>query len=604
MISLRRISSFCILMLFVASCGPAPRRDLTDFERQTDMYWLFSQFEQNYAPLEYKQKLWGFDYEQHKQATLTKSQKSQASSNDDFYLEAHAFVAKFADAHTRAQLTPASLPARARIAYLGFSGLRKGDGFVVTDFLPTYKLDPNSLAQYPIKKNDIVLSIDGKDLKQAYQDDLKRYMNLGNEEANFTAFFGTLFQRTSLYSPMPKELTAEIKVKRGEDEFVYNLPWVTKDLYVFNDEQNKAINKNKPAANTADIKVDSLKAFHLKCFDQRGLFSYRQCPEARNFVRNHAEFNFWDTFKRPQMKMNWKVSAVDSDGKIVSAATDPLKALKTKRYVPADAIFIPQSATYPAYMTRQKDENDQYHLVGVINLDTFSPSTGEAEVLKEFKATLKSFKNMGVTKLVIDTVDNGGGSLILGMGLAQYLSAQQIAMPSMQFRLSETWIDQFERDSLFGLNDTTKELNLRVFQALRDDQTQGEWLSRKFKATALTTKAFEVNKDLKDHKFETVLLINETCASMCDIFAGILQDNGLAKVMGVQSMGAGGNVVMHGVAPNTGLLVSQTESLIIRSNGEYLENNGVKPDLPFSTNESAVNKYDLVVKEAFKQILK
>lgn len=595
----------CIL-LFLVACGPTPRRDLTDFERQTDMYWLFSQFEHNYAPLEYKQNLWQFDYEQHKQATLTKAQKSQSSTNDDFYLAAHAFVAKFADAHTRAQLTPASLPARARIAYLGFTGLRKGDGFVVTDFLPTYKLDPNSLAQFPIKKNDVILSIDGKDLKQAYLDDLKTYMNLGNEEANFTAFFGTLFQRTSLYAPMPTELTAEIKVKRGEDEYVYHLPWVTKDLYVFNDEQNKAINKDKPAtANTSeDIQIDSVKAFHMKCFDQRGLFSYRQCPEARNFLRNHAEFNFWDTFKRPEMKMQWQVSSTDSEGKIVSAVTDPLKGLKEKRYVPADAIFIPQSATFPAYITRQKDENDQYHIVGVIYLDTFSPSTGEPEVLKEFKATLKSFKNMGIKKLVIDTVDNGGGSLILGMGLAQYLSAQPIDMPSMQFRLSETWIDQFERDSLFGLNDTTKELNLRVFQALRDDQDRGDWLSRKFKATALTTKAFEVNKDLKDHSFETVLLINETCASMCDIFAGILQDNGLAKVMGVQSMGAGGNVVMHGVAPNTGLLVSQTESLIVRSNGEYLENNGVKPDIPFTTNESAVTKYDAVVKEAFKQVLK
>lgn len=600
MTSINRLAGLLVL-LFLVSCGPTPRRDLSDFERQTDMYWLFSQFEQHYAPLEYKEKLWQFDYEVHKQNTLNKAQKSQAASNDDFYLQAHAFVAKFADAHTRAQLTPASLPARAKVAYLGFSGLRKGDNFIVTDFLPTYKADPASLTQFPIKKSDQILSIDGKDLKTFFKDELKTYKNLGNEEANYTAFFGSIFQRTSLYEPLPSEGFAELKVKRGEDELLITLPWVTKDLYVFNQEQNEALKKANPTSTPA---ANQAQAFHLKCFDQRGLFSYKLCPEAQSFLRNHAEFNFWNTFKRPQIDLQWQVSPVSAEGKITGEVSDPLKGLKEKRFVPTDAIFVQQSATYPAYITRQKDENDQYHLIGVIYLDTFSPAGAEADVLKEFKATLKAFKGLGVSKLIIDTVDNGGGSLILGMGLAQNLSAQPIAMPSMKFRLSETWIDQFERDSLFGLNDSTKELNLRIFSALRDDQTKGEWLSRSFKATSLTSAQMELNKDLKDHSFKTVLLVNETCASMCDIFAGILQDNQMATVMGVQTMGAGGNVVMHGVAPNSGLLVSQTESLIVRSNGEYLENNGVKPDVPFVTNESADTKYDKVLQAAYKQVLK
>lgn len=593
-----------LALLFFVSCGPAPRRELSDFERQTDLYWLFSQFEQNYAPLEYKQQLWQFDYELHKANTLTKSQKSQALSNEDFYLQAHAFVAKFADAHTSAQLTPASLPARAKVAYLGFSGLRKGDGFIVTDFLPTYKVDPNSLLQFPIKLNDVVLEIDGKSLKEYYTDHLKTYKNLGNEEANYTAFFATLFRRSSLYEPMPKEVEVELKVKRGEDELIITLPWVKKDLYVFNQEQNDALKIIAPVTPTTAGGVDQRLAFHLKCFDQRGLFSYKQCPEAKSFLRNHAEFSFWNTFKRPQNNLEWIISPVSVDGKITTEVVDPLKALKEKRFVPTDAIFVQHSGAYPAYLTRQKDANDQYFLIGVIHLDTFSPAGAEKDVIKEFKDTLKAFKGLGVTKLIIDTVNNGGGSLTLGMGLAQSLSSQKIEMPSMQFRLSESWLDSFERESLFGLNDTTKQINLGIFNALQDDFSKGDWLSRSFKATSLMSTALELNNDLKDHQFETLLLVNEICASMCDIFAGILQDNKLAKVMGVQTMGAGGNVVMHGVAPNSGLLVSQTESLIIRSNGEFLENNGVKPDVEFVTNTSADTKFDKVLQAAFLEVLK
>ncbi len=70
---------------------------------------------------------------------------------------------------------------------------------------------------------------------------------------------------------------------------------------------------------------------------------------------------------------------------------------------------------------------------------------------------------------------------------------------------------------------------------------------------------------------------------MCDIFASVFKDNKLGAIVGSQTMGAGGNVVMHGVAPVSKAIVMQTESLVVDANGKYLENRGVVPDVAMDT---------------------
>ncbi|MBC7692157.1 MAG: hypothetical protein H7222_10335 [Methylotenera sp.] len=145
--------------------------------------------------------------------------------------------------------------------------------------------------------------------------------------------------------------------------------------------------------------------------------------------------------------------------------------------------------------------------VGYILVDTFSPAGDSAAVQKEFKATLKSMQMFGVENLIIDTLNNGRGSLILGMEMAQALSSDKI-----------------------------------------------------------------------------VLLVNEMCASMCDILAD--------------------NVVGHenDQAPSSHLALLQIESLMIRKDGTYLENNGVTPDVAITVDESSSNKYEAVRKLALKVV--
>jgi C-terminal processing protease CtpA/Prc len=97
---------------------------------------------------------------------------------------------------------------------------------------------------------------------------------------------------------------------------------------------------------------------------------------------------------------------------------------------------------------------------------------------------------------------------------------------------------------------------------------------------------------------------------MCDIFAGILQDNKMATIVGSRTMGAGGNVVSHNQSPNAHLDLRQTESLMVRKHPDadqgpsYIENFGITPEVEIGTFDMAKNKYQDAVSKAFELVLK
>ena len=65
------------------SCGPV-NAPLTVEERKSEMNWLITQIEANYAPLQYKQELLKFKWEDRKQEFLKRSEKEM--TNDEYTL--------------------------------------------------------------------------------------------------------------------------------------------------------------------------------------------------------------------------------------------------------------------------------------------------------------------------------------------------------------------------------------------------------------------------------------------------------------------------------------------------------------------------------------
>jgi hypothetical protein len=352
----------------------------------------------------------------------------------------------------------------------------------------------------------------------------------------------------------------------------------------------------------------------------RGFDGSLQLPSTdwERLIPGSKNYHFLNTFYVPDLVESWTSDVkLDDQGEIVKTNATALEKLKKQRYIPPGARLITGlNAAFPAYITEEKSPNSSgTRLVGTIYLQTFSPAGSEANVIKEFKNTLETLQFYRVNDLVIDLINNGGGSLSLGLQLAQALSNTKIEMPDMQMILSDSWLREFEKMSLDAPSDAEKTLAARVYQQLSEEWGQSQEditfpksrLSSPISTEALVPFDLQGNSKLKK-RFNTVILVNEMCASMCDIFSAVLQDNDLAKVMGTQTMGAGGNVVSHYYAPNSHFVLRQTESLIIRTGGKntergYLENNGVRPDYPMPINEFADRKYRLVRQAAVDRLI-
>jgi C-terminal processing protease CtpA/Prc len=588
-------------------CDPIPRRTLSAEEKVADLYWIYSQFGENYAPLEYKEKRYNFDFAKLKQDYVEKAK--QTTTNDEFYDLMFQLVSEFKDAHTSAALTDSSLPDRAKVAFLGFSGIRDGDTLLVKKLLPTISDE----SAYPIKVGDVIKKIDGVALKDAVKAELVKFRDLGYEEANITYHMNKLFTRISTANGLPKTTDSILVVERDGKDIDVTLPWVTKDLYQFQAEQAKATaDKNKKsggvgpeeehAENFLMVSGDqksTLFKFNFIGFDGRIEKPFDNMKKIMSgMTRKFADgFRFMDNFSE------WAVVADEKDAD--AKEKSPLEKLAETRKVLKGAIYLSDAKTYPAYVApvAVKDadgkETGEKKLVGYISVDTFSPAGDSKEVLEQFTKTLLSMQDLGVKDLIIDTLNNGGGSLELGMMMAQKLSNKKIEMPKMQFRLSDTWLDQFQSESIEGASDAEKEYSRRLLADMSAQQKAGQRLSNPYSAEVLAPFAITANEDL-EQSFNTVVLVNEMCASMCDIFAGIVQDNKMATIVGTRSMGAGGNVVNHNQAPNSHLDVRQTESLMIRKDKTYLENNGVTPDVVVDTFSGSKEKYETVLKKAIE----
>ena len=600
------IAASLAVMVLVSSCGEAPRFPMSADAKMSDMYWFYAMYDENYAPLEYKEQRYGFKFNDLKAKYLAEAQSTK--SNEEFYGVVYKFVAEFRDAHNSASITTTDLPGRAKVAYLGFKGNRQGSKLRVTEFLPTYKSD-----NFPVKAGDLITKINGVALADVVKNEMAKYRDLGQDEANLTLHMPRIFTRVSYVNGLPTGEYANLTIMRGTEELQVVLPWVVDDLYAFKRKQAAAAAaKNKAKPKDGNSSEDQLLAvFKMGFFDFNGKFEMNSTIFEKINRAIKSKFDWHNTFRFVDDAPTWMMELQKLAGEEQPTPKgSPLEGLAKERKVPADADPIITSKVYPAYTVLQKvvdasgTATGEEKTITYLRVDTFSPEADPDYVIKELKTLLKTMKNRRSKDLVIDLIDNGGGSLVLGLQMAQALSSQKVMMPEMQFRLSNSWVTTFETEASEESTTTPTErtMNGKVFEKLLEDRAAGLRLSRKFSTETLMSFPEDTNKELKE-KLNIVLLVNEMCASMCDIFTAVLKDNQMATVVGTRTMGAGGNVVNYAEAPISKMQVRQTESLILRGDGvTYLENNGVAPDIEMAVSEDEAAQYSAVRTKAFTML--
>lgn len=639
-----------LLLFFFSSCDPVPFLPLTIVQKQADFNFLVAKYDENYALLQYKESRNGFKFDELVRRYLDEALTTR--SNEEFYRVLLRFVAEFKDAHNSMKLTVSNLPEHVRIAYLGFSGKRKGPGFLVTSLLPT--IDTVESA-FPVRIGDVITHVDGIPVVDYVKQKITPYVNLGRDESNATALMNMIFNRISLRAEIPTEPEIKVTIRkagRKGDTEVVTLPWIVKDLFDFRLEQDSVARlkdgsltrfgvedlsgKHRPFGITfldyvgRPVRVADLFPDHqlLKGAERAELDSYRklwaafsagiqggdvnmeqlralvpQQPQQKG--RLHKFFKRLETFRLPTEIASWTTEPV-ADLEDLSG----IERLKQERHVPGGVIPIEEAQTFPAYVTLRQRHNKQgipsgpKVPIGVLRIDTFSPSQEEAIVLDQVQKTLARFQELGVNDIVVDLLDNGGGSLSLVLKLAQLFSPTDLKFPQIQFALNNNWLEDLQRGALWGPSDGERQIQKTLFGELLAEKKEGRRISKPKDLRRIMPFQLKPNLSLgKRFRFNMVLLTNEMCASAADIFASLFKHNELATLIGGNTMGAGGNVVNHFQAPASHFDIRMTESLLLNPDGTVLENNGIAPHVPMEVSESVDEQYETVVEAGVEYLV-
>jgi len=159
--------------------------------------------------------------------------------------------------------------------------------------------------------------------------------------------------------------------------------------------------------------------------------------------------------------------------------------------------------------------------VGYIQISSF-----EGSCVDEFEDAYSALKEQGITSLVIDVRDNGGGVVDYAIDIADLLLDKDVTI----FKLSD-------KDG--------KEEEIK------------------------TSKTKKIDMPI-------ALLINEKSASASEILAGALQDHGRATLVGTKTYGKGVMQTLHKLPDGTGIKLTTNEYCTPK--GNKINGQGIKPD--------------------------
>ena len=173
--------------------------------------------------------------------------------------------------------------------------------------------------------------------------------------------------------------------------------------------------------------------------------------------------------------------------------------------------------------------------IGYILLTSFS-----GDAVNEFRAALDDLTARGAKSLIVDLRNDPGGSLWTVIDICDML-LPKCTIVSMQGKTTDP------------------------------------------------TQYFESDKDMYDIEF--VVLVNEYSASASEIFAGAMQDNGRAKIIGVKTYGKGVVQTTFPLEKDRGYIKLTTDAYFT-PNGTNLGGTGVTPDIIAELDEE-LSVYDI-----------
>lgn len=227
---------------------------------------------------------------------------------------------------------------------------------------------------------------------------------------------------------------------------------------------------------------------------------------------------------------------------------------------------------------------------------------GEAEHLQVIAQIIAMFEKK-TDGLVLDQVNNPGGSLFYMYGILSMLTDKPLAVPKHRMLIDESdamqaaeLLKQAEEGGAEAEEALSEEMvgfQKPVDKQLEDLKFYANFVLSQLKDGKRLTDPValfgvdEIEPNEQVHYTKPiVVLINELDFSCGDFFPAILQDNKRATLFGVRTSGAGGAVKSAEFPNQQGVTgFSYTWTFAQRLNGDPIENLGVKPDVDYQYTE-------------------
>lgn len=207
--------------------------------------------------------------------------------------------------------------------------------------------------------------------------------------------------------------------------------------------------------------------------------------------------------------------------------------------------------------------------------------------------------------MVIDEVNNPGGSVLYLYGLASMLSDQPLVTPRHRMSITQADIsqalDMIKKLSAVQSDDDAKKAisagdldgYTPSYEFARFQLNYAQFLVEEWNAGRKLTNPYwiggvdHINAAANHYSKPILLLINHLDFSGGDFFPTIMQDNHRVTILGSRTAGAGGYVNDVQVPNNVGIDAFRcTESIAERVDGNPIENLGVKPDIEYEMTEA------------------
>ena len=547
---------------------------LTKQQRLEDFDYLSSIIEEQYAPLQLKEKTWDFRWEGLKSKYRERISRDRMS-HGEFGTTMREFVANLHDAHTHLihyrEAVMNGLSTRA--STLGFfveRRIRHGKSdYVVSKVMPRFY----SGRIPPVQKGDVIVAIDGRSPADIIREDLAPLGTTGRADSDATVLAGDLSMRFSpLYAQRPSG-TVKLTIRRADDLRQVTLAWVDTDTR----DLRKALAQDSGQAGPDGMK-SPLHAY-VTGRDAKGRYVMNVDREG-SFMRllrgeqGLATVFAGQYFAQPQVLLSQALKQAEAPKAPAGASEVTVEGLPFHIFQTGQGLAASYRVEDFMWSRLRCDDSDPNAWFVICD-----ELTGE-----DYAAAFSTLaRNFGVTDLVLDLRNNGGGALAFSDELLRAFGPEGVDAMRASVRLNESWLGTF---SYFANNDFSP-IALRAFyktqeSLLHSDIARGDRLS---------SPVYILGEPiLPPNTAATMLprlhvLINESCASACDMFAASVQDQKLGRIIGRRSMGAGGNVVMGGESPHEKFMLTQTASLAYRADGSYVENQGVTPDITLEDNE-------------------